>query len=165
MAGVEAVIPAVEEEVGLGWKPREQVAGVPVWDVWQKGICVCGHRMSKHRGPDGDRGCGGVPVGRRRYVTQEETDCSCRGAVAVMVVTDVRPFQVSWASSYPMHPFDRALIKLREQGGSETWLIETPLSCAVCGAVGGVRMAYQPGTRRMVSGLACQDCVVQENQP
>lgn len=143
------------EELGLIMP--EAINGQTPQDIAQKGICACGHRVSKHRP---GRWCAGVPIGRRKYATAEETDCRCRVAVPVITVADVRPFQASWLSSLPSHPFEYGLSRI---GLSKVnaWLVETPLRCVnpdCPSGGGGVRMRYVPGTNRELSVFACEPC-------
>lgn len=145
------------EEAGLDLTGTD-VAGVPGPDVWARGVCACGHRMAKHRFGH----CEGVPTGRRsRHDKVEDNRCLCREARPVVMVTDGRLFQLSWKAAYPAHPFNVALRRL-DPAAVERWLVETPIACEnpECGGggSGGVRMVYQPGTRRMVSGFACPAC-------
>lgn len=143
------------EELGLILP--EPINGQTPQEIAQKGICICGHRVSKHRS---GRWCAGVPVGRRKYSTAEETDCRCLEAVPVMTVADVRPFQASWLSSLPSHPFEYGLSRIGLEKVN-AWLVETPLRCVnpECPSEGaGVRVRYAAGTNRALSVFMCDLC-------
>lgn len=150
----------------MTWKTAEELglimtegrAGLTPQEIAQRGICSCGHRVSKHRQTSRGVLCQGVPKGRRLSRTMDETDCRCSVIDPVIVVADVRPFQASWRSALPEHPFTYGLRRVGLEKVT-AWLVDTPLVCAACGGVGGgVRMVYQGGSGRSVSGFVCQAC-------
>lgn len=143
------------EELGLVMP--EMINGQAPQVIAQRGICACGHRVSKHRP---GRWCAGVPVGRRKHATAEETDCRCIEARPIMTVADVRPFQASWLAADPVHPFEYGLMQIGLDKVT-AWLVETPLRCVnpdCPGGGGGVRMRYIPGTNRALSFFMCDVC-------
>lgn len=137
--------------------PEVGPGGLPTWEVRERGICICGHRVSAHRGERNT--CYGVPQGRRLVNAQSEVDCGCTSLYPVITVGNSRSFRATWRSAMPEHPFTVALFRLGPEN-VEQWLVDTPLVCMNCGQVGGVRAAYWPGSRRTVSGFFCQgpDC-------
>ncbi len=146
-------------EIGLVLDESD-VAGFPGWEVAARGICACGHRMAKHRYGH----CEGVPTGRKTtHAKVEDNACVCREPRPVLMVKDGRLFQLSWKVAHPAHPFTAA-VRALDPAKIEAWLIETPPRCEnpECTTedrgVGRVRMAYQPGTRRMRSALTCPAC-------
>ena len=139
------------EELGMAVEPTG-VGGLPTWEIQDRAICVCGHRIAAHRGER--RTCFGVPQGRRLVNAQSEVDCACTHMVPIIMVPDARPFRATYRSAMPEHPFTVGLIKLG-LNRVEHWLVDVPLVCMNCGQVGGVRAAYWPGSRRAVSGMFC----------
>lgn len=146
-------------EVGLDLSGGE-VRGHSKKEIWDKGICVCGHRVAAHQAGV----CRGVPSGRRKYATQMATDCACQVLTPVVLVSDTRPFRMTWRSAQPDHPLNATLARVGPDAVID-WLVDVPLACARCGATGGVRAAYAPGTLRRVSALLCQnaECAPVEN--
>jgi hypothetical protein len=164
-----------ETQVGVGYDLSEALVGdMLASEIWARGICVCGHRTSKHeQGPSRMR-CHGVPAGRRTHHAKvEDNACACTTPRAVAIVTNARRFQLSWKMAYPSHPFTVAMLMAGERVGRgldvvETWLVPVPLQCENpegCLADGALpaRVVYAPGTRRTVSVIACRACVPQDS--
>ena len=144
------------EDVGLDLTGGS-VRGHSKKEIWERGICACGHRVAAHDAlPDGRAQCRGVSKGKRLYRTQMETDCVCVLLAPVVLVKDTRPFRMTWRSAMPEHPLNATLARVGA-GAVIDWLVETPLVCQNprCARVGGVRAAYAPGTLRQASALLC----------
>ena len=149
------------EDVGLDLAGGA-VGGHSKKAVWDKGICVCGHRVAAHATVADRVECRGVSKGSRLYRTQMLTDCSCRLLTPVVLVQDTRPFRTTWRSALPDHPLNAALGRVGPEAVID-WLIPVPLVCWKCERVGGVRAVYAPGTRREVLAMLCGDCAPDEN--
>lgn len=145
---------AEEVRAGMGVMLPAMIGGVPSWEVRQRGICVCGHRVMAHKM---DGACHGVQASRRRYAQQTAMDCQCIRLYPVATVPDTRPFRATWLSAQPEHPFTKALYMLGD-ARVIAWLVD-PRRCEVCSESGeDVRAVYEVGTNRNVSLLACRTC-------
>lgn len=137
----------------------DDVGGAEAEKVQRHGICMCGHRVAKHR----TGWCLGVPTGRMVLErTVAESSCACAEVRPVLLTPDARKFQLSWKTAFPSHPLTASLRRAALEEVEVEWLVsEDEVRCEApgCGSKIGVRPVYQPGTFRKVSVWACQECV------
>lgn len=128
--------------------------------VIDRKVCICGHGMSRHMEVEG-----------RGFWTCNPSKlyCPCEQPVAVLEVSDTRPFLRTTRGYGIDHALIRGLSSLFEKGGTGGWIGEFPY-CAICKTkegpihpvavnMDGTRILEEPGKKNT---LLCGSCLAEK---